>query len=94
HGTESGGYIWNKAFCRAALLTARLTFDESLDIAEDYLFTASFVAQTPGKYVYLPQVLYTKRNRPDSTIHTATWRDRQTEDTVFKRIHALQRLIQ
>lgn len=94
HGTEIGGYIWNKAFSRAVLLTARLTFDESLHIAEDYLFTASFVAQTPGKYVYLPQVLYTKRNRPDSTIHTATWHDRQTEDTVFKRIRSLQRLIQ
>lgn len=90
HGSEIGGYIWNKAFSRKAILEANLMFDESLHIAEDYLFTTTFVAKTPGKYLYWPRVLYTKRNRPDSTLHRAQMKDRQEEDTVFQRIHKLK----
>lgn len=93
HGSEVGGYVWNKAFRMTAIRDAKLTFDESLTLAEDYLFTASFVAHTPGKYVYLPHVLYTKRNRPDSTIHTAGRMDRREEDRVFDQIYDLQKLI-
>ncbi|WP_082397747.1 glycosyltransferase family 2 protein [Lacticaseibacillus camelliae] len=89
HGTEIGGYVWNKAFRTAAIRRADLRFDERLPIAEDYLFTASFVAATPGPYVYRPAILYTKQNRPNSTIHTANWEARQTEDQVFDRIRQL-----
>ncbi|WP_137597288.1 glycosyltransferase family 2 protein [Paucilactobacillus kaifaensis] len=93
HGSEIGGYVWNKAFNRQEIINADLKFDESLHLAEDYLFTASFVAHTPGKYVYLPRVLYTKRNRPDSTIHMATSRDRLEEDGVFEQIRAMEKMI-
>lgn len=93
HGSEIGGYVWNKAFDRQAINNAALKFDESLHLAEDYLFTASFVARTPGKYAYLPRVLYTKRNRPGSTIHLATSQDRLEEDNVFKQIRLMKRLI-
>ena len=90
HGTEVGGYIWNKAFSSTALQAIDLTFDTSLHIAEDYLFTATFIAKTPGRYVYIPEVLYTKRNRPDSTIHTV---NRAQEPGVFQQIYALEDLI-
>lgn len=90
HGTEVGGYVWNKAFLKSALTSSRLFFDTNLHIAEDYLFTASFVAKNKGPYLYLPQVLYQKRNRPGSTIHSATWADRQKEDAVFRTIRRLE----
>ncbi|MFD1429308.1 glycosyltransferase family 2 protein [Lacticaseibacillus mingshuiensis] len=89
HGTEVGGYVWNKAFRRSAIEAANLRFDESLTLAEDYLFTAEFVAATPGRYAYQPAALYTKRNRPGSTIHTASWADRRGEDEVFAKMRAL-----
>ncbi len=69
HGTEIGGYIWNKAFPRASLNAGHIRYDERLQIAEDYYFTADFVAHTPGMYAYNPTILYTKVNRPDSTMH-------------------------
>ncbi len=94
HGSEVGGYVWNKAFRATAIKTANLTFDESLHLAEDYLFTASFVAHTPGKYVYLPRVLYTKRNRPNSTLHMTDRSDRRKEDQVFDHIYDLRRFIE
>ncbi|MFD1440411.1 glycosyltransferase family 2 protein [Lacticaseibacillus hegangensis] len=93
HGTEVGGYVWNKAFRTAAIRAANLQFDEDLPIAEDYLFTASFVAATPGPYAYLPAILYTKENRPNSTIHTAGWAARRQEDAVFARIRQLGRTL-
>ncbi|MFD1466451.1 glycosyltransferase family 2 protein [Lapidilactobacillus mulanensis] len=93
HGTEIGGYVWNKAFRISAIKAANLTFDESLNLAEDYLFTATFVARSPGKYVYSPHVLYTKRNRRDSTIHNASRADRQEEDRIFEQIYALRKWI-
>lgn len=93
HGTEVGGYVWNKAFRTAAIRAAKLRFDESLPIAEDYLFTASYVAATPGSYAYLPAVLYTKENRPNSTIHTAGWAARRQEDAVFEQIRRLGRTL-
>jgi len=94
HGTEVGGYVWNKAFRTSAIKAANLTFDESLHLAEDYLFTATFVAHTPGKYVYLSRVLYTKRNRPDSTLHKANRQDRNEENHVFDQIYSLQKFIE
>lgn len=92
-GTEFGGYVWNKAFRTSAIRSANLSFDESLHLAEDYLFTSTFVANTPGQYVYLPKLLYTKRNRPGSTIHMASRQDRQEENQVFQQIYELQKLI-
>ncbi|MFD1317139.1 glycosyltransferase family 2 protein [Loigolactobacillus zhaoyuanensis] len=94
HGSEVGGYVWNKAFRAAAIKAVNLTFDESLHLAEDYLFTASFVAHTPGKYVYLPHVLYTKRNRPNSTLHMTDRSDRREENRVFDHIYDLRRFIE
>ncbi|WP_125704533.1 glycosyltransferase family 2 protein [Lacticaseibacillus daqingensis] len=88
HGTAVGGYVWNKAFLRSAI--GGLRFDETLSIAEDYWFTASFVAQNAGRYAYWPGLLYEKRNRPNSTIHTAGWQARRTEDAVFARIRQLR----
>lgn len=90
HGTAIGGYVWNKAFRRAAITIANLQFDPTLQLAEDYWFTASFVARTPGPYVYLPKVRYTKRNRPNSTIHRAGFQARAQEDAVFERIRRLR----
>nr|WP_155430780.1 glycosyltransferase family 2 protein [Secundilactobacillus folii] len=88
-GSEVGGYIWNKAYSLAALRDENLHFDESLNIAEDYLFTATFVANTPGTYLYDPAIRYTKINRPGSTIHSRSMADRQVEDHVFDEIYRL-----
>lgn len=84
HGSAIGGYVWNKAFRRDAI--GNLRFDEQLHIAEDYWFTASFVAQNPKRYAFEPNVRYVKVMRPNSTIHTA---NRRQEAQVFDRIHAL-----
>lgn len=84
HGSAIGGYVWNKAFRRKAI--GDLRFDESLHIAEDYWFTANFVAQNPGTYAFEPNVRYVKVARPNSTIHTA---DRRQEAQVFNQIHQL-----
>lgn len=88
-GTDVGGYIWNKAYSLAAIREADLQFDESLSIAEDYLFTASYVAKTPGVYVYDPALRYTKVNRPGSTIHTRNLHDQRVEEQVFSYIRRL-----
>lgn len=88
-GTEVGGYVWNKAYDLNAIREIDLTFDESLPITEDYLFTATFVAQTPGEYVYNPVIQYTKVNRPNSTIHSRSAKDRVIEDRVFEEIYKM-----
>lgn len=93
HGTEIGGYTWNKAFRLDLLRKADIVFDEQLVLAEDYLFTANYVAKVPGKYAYWPKVLYTKRNRPSSTIHTVGWEARRSEVAVFARIQHLRNRI-
>lgn len=87
HGTQVGGYVWNKAFARTAIGTLR--FDEQLAIAEDYWFTASFVAANAGSYWFEPTLRYTKVTRPNSTIHSATWGMRAQEDEVFAKISRL-----
>lgn len=92
-GTEVGGYVWNKAFSMEAIATSSLTFDETIPIAEDYLFTSTFVATTPGLYAFDPTTRYTKVNRSGSTIHTASSRDRQLEGRIFERIERLGALI-
>lgn len=88
-GSEIGGYIWNKAYSLAAIKHQQLRFDESLSIAEDYLFTATFVANNPGVYVYDPAIRYTKINRPNSTLRSRSFSDRQVEDQVFDRIYQM-----
>ncbi len=87
HGSAVGGYVWNKAFLRTAI--GDLRFDESLRLAEDYWFTASFVAANAGQYRYAPQVRYTKVMRPNSTIHSAGYGERQQEAQVFAKIARL-----
>jgi len=89
HGSEVGGYIWNKAYSLPALRQQQLLFDESLTIAEDYLFTAAFVANNPGLYRYDPAVRYTKVNRPGSTIHSRSLSERNVENQVFDRIYQM-----
>mgnify|MGYP004701469281 CR=1 FL=1 len=84
HGSAIGGYVWNKAFRRAAI--GDLRFDERLHIAEDYWFTANLVAQNPGRYAFEPNVRYMKVTRLNSTIHTV---NRRQEAEVFDRIHRL-----
>ncbi len=88
-GSEIGGYIWNKAYSLAAIEQQHLRFDESLSIAEDYLFTATFVANNPGIYVYDPAIKYTKINRPNSTLRSRSFSDRRVEDQVFERIYQM-----
>lgn len=90
-GTAVGGYIWNKAYDRQAIEKIRLRFDEQLTIAEDYLFTATFVAQTPGQYRFDPAVKYKKVNRATSTIHTRSFKDRSVESQVFNQISEMGR---
>ncbi|MCH5461826.1 glycosyltransferase family 2 protein [Lactobacillus sp. LC28-10] len=90
-GSEIGGYIWNKAYSLAAIERRQLRFDESLSIAEDYLFTASFVANNPGIYVYDPAIRYTKINRPNSTLRSRSFSDRRVEEQVFQRIYQMGR---
>lgn len=94
HGSEIGGYVWNKAFAKTAIDAINLRFDETLPIAEDYLFTSAFVANTAGSYAYNPKLLYTKINRPNSTIHTASFKNQQIEREVFKQINGLKHLVQ
>lgn len=88
-GTEVGGYVWNKAFSMKAIAATGLTFDETIPIAEDYLFTSTFVARTPGLYAFDSKTRYMKVNRSGSTIHTASSRDRQLEGKIFERIEQL-----
>nr|WP_252904462.1 hypothetical protein [Secundilactobacillus silagei] len=60
-----------------------------MTIAEDYLFTATFVANNPGIYRYDPAVRYTKVNRPGSTIHSRSLAERRVENQVFDQIYRL-----
>ena len=93
HGTEIGGYIWNKVFSHAALDAGNIRYKEQLRIAEDYDFTAEYVAHTRGNYAYNPTILYKKINRPNSTMHNFSWDDRRQEDQIFDHIYQLKRLI-
>ena len=93
HGTEIGGYIWNKAFSHTALDAGNIRYKEQFRIAEDYDFTAEYVAHTRGKYAYNPTVLYKKINRPNSTMHNFCWDDRRQEDKIFDHIYQLKQLI-
>lgn len=88
-GSEIGGYIWNKAYSLPAIRQQQLRFDESLTIAEDYLFTATFVADNPGVYVYDPAIRYTKVNRPNSTLRSRGFSERRVEDQVFDQIYRM-----
>ncbi|ERL65404.1 glycosyltransferase family 2 protein [Schleiferilactobacillus shenzhenensis] len=89
HGTAVGGYIWNKGFSRAMLTSHGVTYDTSLKIAEDYLY-ATEAAAAGENFWYNPVVLYTKINRPGSTIHSRTWEMSQQEGDVFTRMAAIR----
>lgn len=92
-GTAVGGYIWNKAYDRQAIEKIGLRFDERLTIAEDYLFTATFVAKTSGQYRFDPAVKYKKVNRATSTTHTRSFKDRSVENQIFNRIDEMGRYL-
>lgn len=89
HGTEVGGYIWNKGFSRAMLQAHHVTYDTRLIIAEDYLY-ATEAAAAGENFWYNPVVLYTKINRPGSTIHSRTWEMSRQEDEVFAEMAAIK----
>ncbi len=90
HGTEVGGYIWNKAFRRSLLNDAKVRFDTQLQIAEDYLFTTE-AAAAGNKFVYYAKALYHKVNRPGSTIHSRTYKMRVQEEEVFAKMGEIAR---
>lgn len=89
HGSEVGGYIWNKGFSRAMLQAHQVTYDTRLTIAEDYLY-ATEAAAAGENFWYNPVVRYTKINRPGSTIHSRTWEMSQQEDAVFSQMAAIK----
>lgn len=88
-GSEIGGYVWNKAFSLPAIRQQQLRFDESLTIAEDYLFTTTYIAHNPGIYLYDPAIRYTKINRPNSTLRSRSASERRVEDGVFDQIYRM-----
>ncbi len=70
-----------------------IRFDESLDLAEDLLFTADYVFVS-HKFLFYPGALYTKVSRSNSIIHSATWQMRSKEQTVRQHIDDMARKMQ
>ncbi len=77
-GGQLGGLVWNKAFSMEVIRDNNLRYDESLNLAEDLLFTAEYILATDGFLLY-PAPLYNKISRAGSTIHTATRQMRNRE---------------
>ncbi|AEV95802.1 glycosyltransferase family 2 protein [Pediococcus claussenii] len=89
HGDPIGGYVWNKMFRRSVIIQNNIQFDESLEMAEDLLFTADYVFEAKyPKFKFLSESLYNKVNRSSSIIHSATFEMREREHEVEKKIHA------
>lgn len=84
-GNLIGGYVWNKAFRVSILRDKNIRFDETLDLAEDLLFTADYVFAT-NKFLLDAQPLYEKVSRPGSTIHSASFKQREREHEVRRHI--------
>jgi glycosyltransferase involved in cell wall biosynthesis len=84
-GAEIGGYTWNKGFRLSVIRDHQIRFDETLDLAEDLLFTADYIAAS-HKILYFPSPLYTKVSRGNSIIHSATWEMRRKEQVVRRHI--------
>lgn len=90
HGTQIGGYTWNKAFRMSVINQLKLRFDTSLALAEDLLFTAEYEAGATHKFLFNPAILYDKVSRPGSTIHSATRQMRSREWEIDQRIDDLR----
>lgn len=89
HGTQIGGYTWNKVFRMSVVSRLQLRFNTHLQLAEDLLFTADYVAGAK-KFLFNPLALYNKVSRPNSTIHTATRSMRRIEMEVNDHIEQLR----
>ena len=92
-GGDFGGYTWNKGFKMSVIKENNIRFDESLDLAEDLLFTADYVFVS-HKFLFYPGALYTKVSRSNSIIHSATWQMRSKEQTVRQHIDDMARKMQ
>ncbi|AQW20780.1 glycosyl transferase [Lentilactobacillus curieae] len=84
-GNLIGGYVWNKAFRVSVLREKQIRFDETLDLAEDLLFTADYVYAT-NNFLLDAKPLYEKVSRPGSTIHSASFKQREREYEVRQHI--------
>ncbi|HAT53714.1 MAG TPA: glycosyltransferase family 2 protein [Lactobacillus sp.] len=89
HGTQIGGYTWNKAFRVSVINRLLLRFNTHLTLAEDLLFTADYEAGAQ-RFLFNPVVIYNKVNRPGSTIHTASMTMRRGEMEVDAHIDQLR----
>ncbi|WP_054655796.1 glycosyltransferase family 2 protein [Lentilactobacillus kisonensis] len=89
-GAEIGGYTWNKGFRLSVIRENKIRFDETLDLAEDLLFTADYIAAS-HRILYFPAPLYTKVSRGNSIIHSATMAMRSKEQVVRRHIDEMGR---
>lgn len=84
-GDGIGGYTWNKGFKMSIIRDNHIRFDESLDLAEDLLFTADYMMAS-HKFLFYDVPLYNKVNRGNSIIHSATYQMRAKEQVVRRHI--------
>ncbi|MFD1124477.1 glycosyltransferase family 2 protein [Lentilactobacillus raoultii] len=84
-GDGIGGYTWNKGFRLSIIRDHQIRFDESLDLAEDLLFTAEYMLVS-HKFLFYDAALYNKVNRGNSIIHSATYQMRAKERVVRRHI--------
>lgn len=92
-GGDFGGYTWNKGFKMSIIREHNIQFDESLDLAEDLLFTADYIF-VAHRFLFYPGALYTKVSRSNSIIHSATWQMRSKEQVVRQHIDDMARKMQ
>lgn len=92
-GGDFGGYTWNKGFKMSIIRDHQIQFDESLDLAEDLLFTADYIFVS-HRFLFYPGALYTKVSRSNSIIHSATWEMRSKEQVVRRHIDEMARKMQ
>ncbi|MDH5106225.1 glycosyltransferase family 2 protein [Lentilactobacillus diolivorans] len=84
-GDNIGGYTWNKGFRMSIIRDNRIRFDESIDLAEDLLFTADYMLAS-HRFLLYEAPLYNKVNRSNSIIHSATYQMRAKEQVVRRHI--------
>lgn len=92
-GAEIGGYTWNKGFRLSVIRDHQIRFDETLELAEDLLFTADYIVAS-HRFVYYAAPLYTKVSRGNSIIHSATMGMRRKEQVVRQHIDEMSRHLQ
>lgn len=87
-GDDIGGYVWNKSFKTDIIKKNSIRFDESLELAEDLLFTAEYMLKA-NKFMYYPEILYHKISRSSSIVHNANFLMRNKEKKVRDKIDEL-----